>query len=165
MKTCFCCKTDKSYNLFFKHNQTGDGYHSWCKDCCTKGNNRSRAKLNSTIEGRATVFLRNAKNAAEKRQQDFLLTIQDIVDCWNSQSGICAYSGRIMTLEAGNLHTVSIERIDSNKGYVLENTILVCQAINRMKSNFEFNDFYDLCRDVAVFLGDEKLEIAVGAYK
>ena len=165
MKTCFYCKTDKSYNLFFKHNQTGDGYHSWCKDCCTKGNKRSRAKLNSTIEGRATVFLRNAKNAAEKRQQDFLLTIQDIVDCWNSQSSICAYSGRIMTLEAGNLHTVSIERIDSNKGYVLENTILVCQAINRMKSNFEFNDFYELCRDVAVFLGDEKLEIAVGAYK
>ena len=40
-----------------------------------------------------------------------------------------------------------------------------CQAINRMKSNFEFNDFYDLCKDVAIFLGDEKLEIAVGAYK
>ena len=165
MKTCFCCKTDKPHSLFFKHHLTIDGYHSWCKDCCTQGNKRSRAKLNSTIEGRASVFLQNAKKSASKRQQEFALTISDIVDCWNSQSGICAYSGRIMTLKAGNLHTVSIERIDSNKGYVPENTILVCQAINRMKSNFEFNDFYDLCRDVAVFLGDEKLEIAVGAYK
>jgi len=70
-----------------------------------------------------------------------------------------------MTLEAGNLNTVSIERIDSSQGYIPANTILVCQAINRMKSNFEFNDFYDLCKDVAIFLGDEKLEIAVGAYK
>ena len=165
MKTCFCCKTDKPHSLFFKHHLTIDGYHSWCKSCCTEGNKRSKAKLNSTIEGRASVFLQNAKKAATKRQQEFALAISDIVDCWNSQSGICAYSGRIMTLEAGNLHTVSIERIDSNKGYVPENTILVCQAINRMKSNFEFNDFYDLCRDVAVFLGDEKLEIAVGAYK
>ena len=165
MKTCFCCKTDKPHSLFFKHHLTIDGYHSWCKDCCTQGNKRSRAKLNSTIEGRASVFLQNAKKSASKRQQEFALTISDIVDCWNSQSGICAYSGRIMTLEAGNLHTVSIERIDSNQGYVPENTILVCQAINRMKSNFDFNEFYDLCRDVAVFLGNEKLEITVGAYK
>tara|TARA_R110002126_G_scaffold43639_1_gene125188 strand:+ start:234 stop:731 length:498 start_codon:yes stop_codon:yes gene_type:complete len=165
MKTCFCCKTDKPNSLFFKHHLTIDGYHSWCKACCTEGSKRSRAKLNSTIEGRASVFLQNAKKAAAKRQQEFSLTILDIVDCWNSQSSICAYSGRVMTLEAGNLHTVSIERINSSQGYIPANTILVCQAINRMKSDFEFNDFYDLCRDVAVFLGDEKLEIAVGAYK
>ena len=165
MKTCFCCKTDKPNSLFFKHHLTIDGYHSWCKACCTQGNKRSKAKLNSTIEGRASVFLQNAKKSAAKRQQEFTLTVSDIVDCWNSQSSICAYSGRVMTLEAGNLHTVSIERIDSCQGYIPKNTILVCQAINRMKSNFEFNDFYDLCRDVAVFLGDEKLEIAVGAYK
>jgi hypothetical protein len=165
MKTCFCCKTDKPHSLFFKHHLTIDGYHSWCKACCTEGSKRSRVKLNSTIEGRASVFLQNAKKAAAKRQQEFALTISDIVDCWNSQSSICAYSGRVMTLEAGNLHTVSIERIDSSQGYIPANTILVCQAINRMKSDFEFNDFYDLCRDVAVFLGDEKLEIAVGAYK
>ena len=165
MKTCFCCKTDKPHSLFFKHHLTIDGYHSWCKDCCTEGNKRSRAKLNSTIEGRASVFLQNAKKSAEKRQQEFSLTVSDIVDCWNSQSSICAYSGRLMTLEAGNLNTVSIERIDSSQGYIPANTILVCQAINRMKSNFEFNDFYDLCKDVAIFLGDEKLEIAVGAYK
>jgi hypothetical protein len=165
MKTCFRCKTDKPHSLFFKHHLTTDGYHSWCKDCCTEGNKRSRTKLNSTIEGRASVFLQNAKKSAEKRQQEFSLTVSDIVDCWNSQSSICAYSGRLMTLEAGNLNTVSIERIDSSQGYIPANTILVCQAINRMKSNFEFNDFYDLCKDVAIFLGDEKLEIAVGAYK
>ena len=70
-----------------------------------------------------------------------------------------------MTLEAGQLNTVSIERINSNVGYTPENTILVCQAINRMKSDFEFDEFYDLCRDVAHFLGDDKLELAVGAHK
>ena len=70
-----------------------------------------------------------------------------------------------MTLEAGKLNTVSIERIDSNIGYTLENTILVCQAINRMKSDFEFDEFYELCRDVAQFLGDDKLNLAIGAYK
>ena len=165
MKICFSCKQSKSFDLFFKHNQTSDGYHSWCKDCCNVGNIRSRAKQNSTIEGRAKIFLQNAKKSAAKRQQLFELSVLDVIDCWNTQANICAYSGRLMTLEAGHLNTVSIERIDSNVGYTPENTILVCQAINRMKSDFEFDNFYELCRDVAQFLGDNKLNLAVGAYK
>lgn len=165
MKTCFSCKTSKPHSLFFKHNQTADGYHSWCKSCCTEGNKRSRAKINSTIEGRARVFLQNAKKAAAKRQQAFALTVDDVVACWEEQDGVCVYSGRQMTLSAGQLTTVSIERINSNEGYTPENTVLVCQAINRMKSDFEFDDFYNLCRDVAVFLGTDKFELAVGAHK
>lgn len=165
MKTCFKCKTDKPHSLFFKHSQTPDGLHSWCKDCCTEGNKRSRAKQNSTIEGRATVFLQNAKKSAAKRQQVFALTIADIVRCWEEQHGVCAYSGRQMTLDAGQLETVSIERIDSAVGYTPQNTILVCQAINRMKSDFGFDDFYNLCRDVATFLGDDEFKLAVGDYK
>ena len=165
MKTCFRCKEAKSYDLFFKHNQTNDGYHSWCKSCCKEGNGRSKAKLNSTIEGRAKIFLLNARKSAEKRNQEFALTVQDIVDCWKRQEEICAYSGRLMSLEAGRLDTVSIERIDSKIGYTPENTILVCQAINRMKSDFTFDQFYEMCADVAKFLGDESLNLSVGAYK
>ena len=165
MKTCFRCKQTKPFSLFFKHKQTADGHHSWCKICCTEGNERSRQKQNSTIEGRAKVFLRNAKNSAAKRKQIFALSVDDIARCWHSQLGYCAYSGRAMTLEAGKLNTVSIERIDSTIGYTPENTVLVCQAINRMKSDFGFGEFYELCRDVTEFLGDDKLELAVGAHK
>jgi hypothetical protein len=165
MKTCFKCKTEKSYDLFFLHGQTVDGYHSWCKSCCKHGNQQSRNKINSTIQGRAKIFLQNAQKSAIKRNQEFCLTIDDIVKCWVDQSEICAYSGRKMTLEAAKLNTVSIERINSNIGYTPENTILVCQSINRMKSDFDLNDFFDLCKDVAKFLGDENLNINVGAYK
>jgi hypothetical protein len=165
MKTCFRCKESKPYGLFFKHGATSDGYHSWCKNCCTDGNKRSRAKQNLTIEGRAKIFLQNAKKSAAKRQQVFALEIADIVDFWEAQYGVCAYSGRTMTLEAGKLHTVSIERIDSMQGYTIENTVLVCQAINRMKSDFVFDEFYNLCKDVSEFLGDNELKLSVGAHK
>lgn len=164
-KTCFKCKEAKEVSCFFKHKLTPDGLHSWCKTCCTEANNLSRAKLNSTIQGRAKVFLQNARKSAAKRQQEFSLTLEDVVACWDEQEGICAYSGRQMTLAAGELNTVSIERIDSSKGYFPDNTVLVCQAINRMKSDFLLEDFYSLCKDVAVFLGDEKLELSVGAHK
>lgn len=165
MKTCFCCKETKDFSLFFKHNQTHDGLHSWCKSCCKQGNAKSRDKVNSKIETRAKVFLRNAKNSAKKRNQEFSLEINDVVGFWNDQQMICAYSGLEMTLEAGKLNTVSIERIDSDIGYTKDNTILVCQAINRMKSDFSYQDFYMLCQSVAKFLGDDELKLAVGAYK
>jgi hypothetical protein len=165
MKVCFSCKINKSFDLFFKHAQTNDGYHSWCKECCKKGNIKSRNKINSTIEGKAKIFLQNARKSAIKRNQEFSLTIDDVINCWNDQAETCAYSGRKMTLESGKLNTVSIERIDSSEGYTVKNTILVCQAINRMKSNFKYEDFYDLCKDVACFIGDDSLNLAVGAYK
>lgn len=165
MKVCFKCKQAKAFALFFKHGQTTDGYHSWCKNCCKEGNKKSREKVNSTIEGRAKIFLQNAKKSAAKRNQIFALTVSDVVDCWNQQKQICSYSGRQMSLDAGQLNTVSIERIDSNIGYTIENTILVCQAINRMKSDFSYTDFYDLCADVTKFLGDENLNLNVRACK
>lgn len=165
MKTCFRCKETKPHGQFFRHKQTQDGYHSWCKACCNEGNARSRAKANSTIEGRARIFLQNVRKSAQKRQQPFALAIDDIVQCWKAQQGVCAYSGRDMTLKAGWPNTVSIERIDSNEGYIPSNTILVCQAINRMKSDLDFSEFYALCKDVAQFLGDKDLNLCVGAYK
>ena len=165
VKTCFCCKQPKSITDFFKHSQTPDGLHSWCKQCCNEGSTRSRAKVNSTIEGRAKIFLQNARKSAVKRNQEFSLTTDDIVVCWQTQKTFCAYSGREMTLEAGKLNTVSIERIDSNVGYTPANTILVCQAINRMKSDFAFEDFFDLCKDVAQFLSDDEFNLCVGAFK
>ena len=165
MKTCFRCKQNKPIERFFKSSNTSDKLHSWCKDCCKEGNITSRDKQNSTIEGRAKIFLRNAQKSARKRNQIFDLTIQDIVDAWEQQYQICAYSGREMTLKHGELNTVSIERIDSKVGYTKENTILVCQAVNRMKSDFSYEEFYELCKDVAQFLGDENLNLNVGAYK
>ena len=165
MKTCFRCKQTKDRADYFRHKQTGDGLHSWCKSCCKAGNQRARAKKDSTIEGKGITIWRNAQKSAEKRKQEFSITLNDIVKAWREQNEICAYSGRKMTLVAAQLNTVSIERIDSKIGYTPNNTILVCQAINRMKSDFEYDDFYALCRDVAEFLGDEKLQLAVGAYK
>ena len=165
MKTCFKCKTSHENTFYFKSTNTSDGLHSWCKSCCRINGAKAVAKLNSKIESRAKIFLRNAKNSANKRKQEFSLEINDIVNFWNEQNKICAYSGLEMSLEAGKLTTVSIERIDSKIGYTKDNTILVCQAINRMKSDFSYEDFYMLCQSVTKFLGDKELKLEVGAYK
>ena len=162
MKKCFRCKEVKAEGFFFRHMQTADGLHSWCKQCCQAGNAKARAKKDSTIAGKGITIWRNARKSAEKRNQEFSITLADIIQCWNQQQQICAYTGREMTLIAKQLNTVSIERINSKIGYTPQNTILVCQAVNRMKSNFAYEDFYELCRDVTMFLSDDELQLAVG---
>lgn len=41
---------------------------------------------------------------------------------------------------------VSIDRIDSTKGYTKDNTQLVCDIVNRMKLDLPMNEFVILCK-------------------
>ena len=154
MKTCNKCNKTKPITEFFKDKNTKDGLRNQCKVCRSTYSKNLRNIKNSTIEGRALEFLRHAKQSSIKRNQVFELDVKDIVNCWKNQLQICAYSGRQMTLENGKLNTVSIERIDSNIGYTNKNTILVCNAVNRMKSDFNLYDFFGFCKDISKFLKD-----------
>ena len=157
-KICAKCRETKDASMFFKHSSTSDGFHSWCKSCCKIGNNKSRLKLYSTFDGRIKTFLSSCKKSSQKRNQEFRLTRQDFLDMWKKQSGMCAYTGLKMDLAPNTYFSVSVERIDSNIGYIPENTILITMAVNRMKSNFSAEFFYKMCKDVTIWLSDENLE-------
>ena len=152
MKKCNHCQKTKSKDQFFKEKSNKDGLRNQCKVCRSLYSKNLREKKNSTIEGRALEFLRHAKESSIRRNQTFELEVKDIVDCWDKQLQTCAYSGRKMTLENAKLNTVSIERIDSDIGYTKKNTILVCHAVNRMKSDFDLNSFVGFCQDISKFL-------------
>jgi hypothetical protein len=152
MKICSKCKQEKPFNLFYNKNKRDDLYYSWCKDCCKKSSAEATLNINATIEGRAKSALINAKRRTSKNGHELLLEVKDIIDLWEKQSGVCAYSGMNMTLNSNELNTMSLERIDSSIGYTKENTILICHAVNRMKSNFEVRDFYKFCSAVSDFL-------------
>jgi hypothetical protein len=152
MKTCSSCEVTKPLTEFFKEKSNKNGLRNQCKVCRSLYSKNLREKKNSTIEGRALEFLRHAKESSVRRNQVFELEVADVVDCWDKQLQICAYSGRKMTLENAKPNTVSIERIDSDIGYTKNNTILVCNTVNRMKSNFELPEFVSFCRDISKFL-------------
>ncbi len=163
LRTCSKCGSahPPTYEHFFKHSQRSDGLHSWCKPCCKEGNRRSLEKAQSSVEGRAKAMLRNCQNSAEKRGQVCELTVESFRRMWDAQSGVCAYTGCEMSLRPGANDTMSIERIDSSLGYIEDNCVLVCAAVNRMKSDLPATDFYEFCRDVVRWLGDDQGELAV----
>ena len=59
-----------------------------------------------------------------------------------------------MTTAPGQYTSVSVERIDNSIGYTAANTILVCNIVNRMKSDIPGEVFFDVCRAVVQHLGD-----------
>jgi hypothetical protein len=51
---------------------------------------------------------------------------------------------------------VSIDRIDSTKGYTIDNVQLVCVVLNIAKSNLPQNDYIDWCKKVAEYNAVQK---------
>lgn len=158
-RLCSHCKGTFPANseFFYRHSQTSDGWHSWCKPCCREGNKRSLAKKYSTFEGRISTFLLSCRKSSEKRGNEFSLTREDFVNMWEKQDGICVYTGMQMDLQPNTPLSVSVERVDSNIGYTESNTVLCCNVINRMKSNLDGETFFDMCKAVTLWMSDESL--------
>jgi hypothetical protein len=155
-----CSKCRKAFPLnsenFFRHAERADGFHSWCKPCCKAGSKAALIKAQSTVEGRAKALLYNCTVNAAKRGHICELSVNSFREMWDAQGGLCAYTGREMTLRPGLPDTMSIERIDSSLGYVENNCVLVCLGINRMKSDLAPDTFFEMCRDVVRWLGDDE---------
>ncbi|MEI6186869.1 MAG: hypothetical protein WCP46_00005 [Alphaproteobacteria bacterium] len=72
-------------------------------------------------------------------------------DLWDKQNGVCAISGINMTFEMdnGRVYTnLSVDRKDSNIGYIKDNIHLVCMAVNQMKSDLTLNELLYFCESI-----------------
>jgi len=164
-KSCSRCNERYSVSQFYKHRQTQDGWHSWCIACCKEGNKRSAQKRYVSFDSRIKTFLRTCELSAKKRGHEFSLTADILRQLWAAQHGLCAYTGIQMSVQPNLPYSVSVERVDNNVGYTEANTVLVCKAINAMKSDLEAKLFYDMCKSVVNWLGDENKELAVEIQK
>lgn len=89
------------------------------------------------------ALLSSIKSGAKHRNLDFEIDYKFIQNLWETQKGLCFYTKIPMKLTARqkNPYQVSIDRIDSNSGYTIENTVLCCQSINYMKNDYSLEDF------------------------
>lgn len=77
---------------------------------------------------------------SRNRGLDFSLSLKDLKLQWDKQDGVCPYTNKKMTLvrERGNSSPfqMSLDRIDSLRGYVKGNIEFVCLSVNYAKNSF-----------------------------
>ena len=106
-------------------------------------NNKERSnKYYSKLGPFLTHLLQLASYKREALSKEFLLNL------FYEQEGMCAITGQPMThiRGQGRVNTnISIDRIDSTKGYTEDNVQLVCRIVNTMKLDMTDEEFKFWC--------------------
>lgn len=90
------------------------------------------------------------KRGAKKRKLEVTIDIKYLWHIFLNQNGQCALTGQKLIFGTkGKDRTASIDRIDSDKGYIEGNVQWVHKDINTMKWDFTQDSFINMCRLVA----------------
>ena len=163
MKTCTICKKEKEVDAFYHDKHGKYGYRAKCKECekaYSKGyfqKNRKRHLEQMSAYKRsggptrfATLLLQNARMRSLRKQRECTLTADEIMGLRERQGNLCAYLGTLMVWRPNSgIFQVSLDRIDSSKGYIISNCQLVCDGINQLKSDMKEEDFVYLLKMLA----------------
>jgi hypothetical protein len=137
------------------------GRKNYCsKKCCGIDNhNHLKQYVNENIKylepqrnNRRDEFtgLREHYRRIKKRPHDYNVDLNDLLDQWNKQEGKCVYTGVELVhpnQNGNNLNRASLDRIDSNLGYVKGNIQFISIACNHAKNSmteYEMQEFMEL---------------------
>lgn len=133
-----------------------------CKSCAAKSflDENGVVQINTVLlhkfnQTKAGIVTR--KNRGRRNPLTFNIDCQDIINLYESQNHKCALSGIMIEPDINKqLHhqNISIDRIDSFKGYEKDNIQLVDKRINMMKGSLSDDEFIDLCVNVALYRGN-----------
>lgn len=127
-----------------------------CYDCYSKNRrifNQELGKYNSNWKGCGDIsghFFTSIRSCAKQRKIDFNINIKDVWDLYIKQNGRCFYSNLNLTLEIYN-ETASLDRIDSDDYYHIDNVVWCHKDINKIKSSFSVEEFFKYCSLITNF--------------
>jgi len=144
-----CPECGKTYPLNRKFFSKEHGkFRNICRECVNLHNKQMYEYRFDTLEGVLYLRCKKARGRARKKGMEFNLTPEFLLELWNLQDGKCFYSGIDMTYNRNDLYTVSVDRVDSNKGYTQDNVVLACWGVNSMKNSYTREEFIALCQAV-----------------
>ena len=95
-------------------------------------------------------YFKNIKFGAKARNLSFEITAKDIWELFLKCNRKCSLTGIELELydtrDKRSLRTASLDRIDSSKGYSLENVQWVHKDVNMMKNKYDQDYFIEICR-------------------
>jgi len=177
-KVCTKCNKEKESAEFYKDGRRVDGLRSQCKECTNKDNSsrerkykETRRKYRESQHGKTKssaahrkayvlhkdkILKQNAswrqtkkgrlssyKRSAISRKIDWDITDEEFFSFWQKS---CTYCG-------DEIETIGLDRIDSQKGYSLENLTSCCSSCNKMKLDLTKEDFLEKIKQIITFIG------------
>lgn len=99
------------------------------------------------------VYFGGLKTGARKRNLEFNITIEQVWNLFLKQDKKCAYTKIELYFSKSRvkygLGTASLDRIDSTKGYILDNVQWIHKDLQRMKMDFSHEEFINYCKLIA----------------
>lgn len=130
------------------------GTSTRCKKCGNKTfiNDNGEVNINALI----LSFYKHIQNGLKSRkkvsQLGFDITPEYLEELYEKQNHKCAISGLPLEVDLTKRATEqpwSLDRIDSNKGYVKGNVQWVDKRVNMMKQSYNQEDFIKICSEIA----------------
>lgn len=178
---CIKCDIEKDISEFHNLNSkfSKKNYASICKDCkkqtnaayyqrnktdiityskeyyannlekiSEKGKIRYQEKIKNNY---LSILLSGCRSNARKRNREFNISKQFILNLLEKQENKCYYSGDELSMKPRLYNTLSIDRVNSSKGYTEDNVVLCCQKINVIKNDLSDLEFINLCNKIAEY--------------
>lgn len=88
------------------------------------------------------------KRQAKTRNIPFNVSYQYLKNLFSLQQGKCVYTNIELTFYKGNKGNASLDRIDSNIGYVIDNVQWLDKRVNIAKNNLSEKDFFQMIESI-----------------
>lgn len=144
LKYCYICKNIKPTSNFFQWSKE-------CRDCHQNRllENKSKLETNNNLDTILKERLPRIKNRCIKKHLAFDIDVDFLKQVYKNQGGKCYYTGDIMSLSTNNDLTLSVDRIDSSRGYIKGNIVLCSKITNLMKNDIPVEKFFIFCRKIS----------------
>jgi len=91
------------------------------------------------------------KDKKSRKALEISITIEDAWDLFLKQDKKCALTGLLLKIDIKSNGTALLDRIDSSKGYTIDNIQWVHKDINFMKKNYSQDYFIEMCKKVVEY--------------
>ncbi len=108
--------------------------------CCSSCDPIPRTKKYDYYYELPLKYFYGLKQGAKQRKLEFDITKEQLWDLYIKQNKKCAITGIEL-----DFSTASVDRIDSSKGYLIDNIQWTFRIINMIKSTLSMSDFKYLC--------------------